>query len=352
MIVDLLQYQPQIVQIIVTAFIVLNVVMFIAGLATYAERKISADIQQRIGPNRVGPFGLLQFIADGVKIVLKEDILPRNREKLGFILGPLLSLIGVFVVIPLLPFSSVLTLSKLNVGLIFVFAASSMVTLGIFVGGLSSRSKWSMLGGIRAAAQIVSYEVPASLSVLTVIIFSGSLGLSEIIYKQSFWPWDWFLFHNPFLFLSFFVFFISSMAEANRAPFDLPEAESELVSGYHTEYSGIRFAFYALAEYIEVFIFCGLATVLFLGGYKIPFEISSPVLKGIIEGFIFLSKTLVLYFLVIWVRWTLPRLRIDQLMTVCWKYLVPISLFSLLGAAMWSVVFDGKSIYQLLMGNL
>jgi NADH-quinone oxidoreductase subunit H len=347
----------------VVALVIVAIMATVGGLGTYAERKISADMQMRQGPNRVGPYGILQFLADGVKMILKEDIIPSNADKFTFILAPILCLMGVFATLAVLPFSSGFTLANLNVGVFYLVGMASLVGVGIFLGGYASNSKWSMLGGMRGASQIISYEIPVTITILTIVLLAGSLSFGTIINGQSGMLHKWFLFHNPFAFIGFFIYFISALAETNRAPFDLPEAESELVSGYHTEYSGMRFGFFALAEYIEVFVVCGVAVALFLGGYKFPFGqsiqmamvqkvgLNSMIAQNIGQIFeltAFFGKTLALYYVVIWVRWTLPRLRVDQLMTLCWKYLTPIALFNLVGCAVWMYAFDGKPIYSLI----
>ena len=224
-----------------------------------------------------------------------------------------------------------------------------MVGVGIFLGGYASNSKWSMLGGMRGASQIISYEIPVTINIIAITMLAGGMSFSKLVGAQSGLPHKWFLFHNPFTFIGFFVFFVAALAETNRAPFDLPEAESELVSGYHTEDTGLRFGFFALAEYIEVFIVCGVAASLFLGGYNLPFNLggNKPFAQVLQFGTIFI-KTALLYYVVIWVRWTFPRLRVDQLMSVCWKYLTPMSIFNLVGCAFWLVFFDGKSIFELI----
>ncbi|MBP9673938.1 MAG: NADH-quinone oxidoreductase subunit NuoH [Bacteriovoracaceae bacterium] len=332
------------------AFILLNIAAVIGGMGTYAERKISADLQARIGPNRVGPYGLFQFLADGLKMLGKEDIIVKNADRFLFTLAPLLCLVGAFTALAVIPISSGLALSHLDVGVFFLIGITSLVGLGVFLGGYSSNSKWSMLGGMRGASQIISYEIPVTITALSVCLLAGSLSFQKIIENQSGMPWDWFIFHNPFSFIAFFVFFIAALAETNRAPFDLPEAESELVSGYHTEYTGMRFAFFALAEYVEVFIVCAVASAFFLGGYKVPFNLGGD---GILGQFLqigsFFTKTFLLYYVVIWIRWTLPRLRVDQLMVLCWKYLTPIAIFNLIGIACWLYFFEGKSLVHLVV---
>lgn len=331
------------------AAVVVGFMATIGGFGTYAERKVSADLQLRIGPNRVGPYGLLQLLADGIKMLVKEDISPRTADKFLFYLAPLLCLVGVFATFAVFPFGSSIQFTNLNVGVFYLIAVSSLVGVGVFLGGYASNSKWSMLGGMRGASQIISYEIPVTISIIAITILAGGMSFEKLISAQSGLPHNWFIFHNPFTFLGFFVFFTGALAETNRAPFDLPEAESELVSGYHTEYTGLRFGFFALAEYIEVFIVCGVAASLFLGGYNIPFKLAQgKAISQPIQFLIIFLKTAVLYYIVIWIRWTFPRLRVDQLMSVCWKYLTPMALFNLVGCAVWLVVFDGKSIFDLI----
>ena len=346
------------------ALIIVGVMATIGGLGTYAERKVSADLQARLGPNRVGPFGLLQFLADGVKMILKEDIVTANADRFTFNLAPVLCMVGVFATLAVVPYSSGFMLADLNVGIFYLVGMASLVGVGVFLGGYASNSKWSMLGGMRGASQIISYEIPATITIISIVLLAGGLSMKTLINGQGGAPHEWFLLHNPFAFIGFFVYFISALAETNRAPFDLPEAESELVSGYHTEYTGMKFGLFALAEYIEVFVVCGVAVALFLGGYKVPFDLGSGKILveklgldamlaqnvgQLLELGAFFTKTLALYYVVIWVRWTLPRLRVDQLMTLCWKYLTPIAIFNLLGCAVWMYAFDGKSIFTLIM---
>ncbi len=324
----------------------------IGGLGTYAERKISADIQQRIGPNRVGPYGILQFLADGVKMITKEDVMPNTADKFLFYLAPMLALVGVFATLAVLPWSSGFMMADLNVGIFYLIAISSLVGVSVFLGGYASNSKWSMLGGMRGASQIISYEIPVTISILSITLLAGGMGFGTILGQQLGTPINWFIFHNPFAFIAFFVYFIGALAETNRAPFDLPEAESELVSGYHTEYTGMRFGFFALAEYIEVFVVCGVGAALFLGGGNLPFNVQFDIIPlQLFQVVIFMTKALLLYYVVIWIRWTFPRLRVDQLMSICWKYLTPIAIFNLVGNAVWVVVFNGKSIADLVFGG-
>jgi NADH-quinone oxidoreductase subunit H len=337
---------------LILSIVVVIVAATIGGLGTFAERKVSADMQMRIGPNRVGPYGILQLVADALKMLMKEDIAPKTADKFLFYLAPMLALLGVFATLAVFPFSSGFTLSDLNVGVFYLIAISSLVGIAVFLGGYASNSKWSMLGGMRGASQIISYEIPVTISVLTITLLAGGMSFGTIVGKQAGLPLNWFIFHNPFTFIAFFIYFVGALAETNRAPFDLPEAESELVSGYHTEYTGMRFGFFALAEYVEVFVVCGVAAALFLGGSNLPVKVDIDFLPlQFVEVIIFMSKTIALYYVVIWIRWTFPRLRVDQLMSVCWKYLTPIAIFNLMGTAIWLVLFHGKSMFQLLLGS-
>lgn len=337
---------------LIASLVVVVVCATIGGFGTYAERKISADIQMRLGPNRVGPYGLLQLVADGLKMLSKEDVMPRTADKFLFYLAPMLCLTGVFSTLAVFPFSSGFMLTDLNVGVFYLIAISSLVGVGVFLGGYASNSKWSMLGGMRGASQIISYEIPVTISVLAITLLAGGLSFGAIMEKQAGSPFNWFVFHNPFAFIAFFIYFVGVLAETNRAPFDLPEAESELVSGYHTEYTGMRFGFFALAEYVEVFVVCGVASALFLGGYNLPVEIKIDSLPiQLIQIIVLVTKALALYYVVIWIRWTFPRLRVDQLMSICWKYLTPIAIFNLIGCAVWSVAFHGQSMAQMILGG-
>lgn len=350
--------------------VILLFAMPVGGLCTYFERKVAADFQERIGPNRVGPYGLLQFFADGIKMFLKEDTAPKNADLFIYNLAPSLVTAGSLGAFAAVPFAKYVIGAELDIGIFYVMAMGSLVSLGILLGAWSSENKWSLLGGMRGAAQIVSYEIPLGIAVLSVVLVSGAMGTHSIVEAQS-WPGSgqghfWNIFHNPFLFLNFFVYFIAALAECNRTPFDLPEAESELVSGFNTEFSGMRFGLYALAEFADVIMFACIATAIFLGGWHLPFVDLTQLQTGIVIGGksldpllqtllmigVFLAKSAVLVFIVMWLRWTLPRLRVDQLMDLCWKYLIPIGFFNLLGAAVWVWVFNGKSILELVGGML
>jgi NADH-quinone oxidoreductase subunit H len=333
------------------------------GMATYVERKVAADLQDRIGPNRVGPIGLLQFIADAVKMLAKEDFVPPGGDRFLFNLAPLFVVTGACAAFAALPLGKDLIAADLNIGVFYILAVTTLIAPGILLGSWASENKWSLLGGLRAAAQIVSYEIPVALSILPVILVSGSLQIGQIVEQQG-WAWSaegmktyhfWNLFHNPFMFFSAFFLFIGGLAETNRIPFDLPEAESELVSGFNTEFSGMRFGLYALAEFADVFVMSAVLTALYLGGWQIPFlnlehlwVTFPPAFIALVHFSMFMIKTLFIVFVVMWLRWTLPRLRVDQLMGLCWKGLVPLALFNVLGTAVWMLIFHGQSIAQLI----
>jgi len=326
-------------------FMLLVVFALFAGLTSWFERRVAGRMQNRIGPNRVGPQGIIQWLADGIKCFLKEDFIPPSSLPLLFRVGPYFAMVGVVLTLVTIPFGQFLIVSDLNVGVYYVLAVTSLVVAGILVGGFASANKWSLIGGFRSAAQMVSYEIPAGLAVATVVVLAGSLGFGTIVSGQGGFPWEWYLFHNPFSLIAFFFFFVASLAEGNRTPFDLPEAESELVSGYNTEYSGMRFVFYFFAEWGNLYIMSALMTALFLGGWQIP-GVAEATQAGSISltlaGWaIFTAKALFMVFVVIWLRWTLPRLRIDQLMVVCWKFLVPLGAVVFLGAAAWGALVHG-----------
>ncbi|MBM4395070.1 MAG: NADH-quinone oxidoreductase subunit NuoH [Deltaproteobacteria bacterium] len=326
-------------------FLLLAVFALFAGLASWAERRIAGRMQNRVGPNRVGPQGVFQWLADGLKAFLKEDFVPPGALPVLFRIAPYFAMLGVVLTFVTLPFGQFLTVSDLNVGVYYVLAVTGFTVIGILIGGFASANKWSLLGGFRSAAQIVSYEIPAGLAVAAVVALAGSLGLGTIIARQGGFPWEWYLFHDPFTLAAFFVYFTSALAEGNRTPFDLPEAESELVAGYSTEYSGLRFLFYFFAEWGNLYVMSALMTALFLGGWQVPGVAASAAAASpwlIAAGWaLFTAKALFLVFVVIWLRWTLPRVRVDQLMAACWKYLVPIGATCFLGAAAWGVLVRG-----------
>ena len=329
------------------SFILLNFAALFAGIASYVERRIAARMQNRIGPNLVGPQGILQWLADGLKMFLKEDLVPQTADKFIFRLAPYFVFAGLFGAFVALPFGYGIVAADLNVGIYYILAITSLVVVGIISGGWSSNSKWALFGALRSAAQIISYEIPTGLSLMLVVMLAGSLSTQSIIESQGGWPWEWFVFHSPFTLAGFFIFFISSLAEGNRVPFDLPEAESELVSGFNTEYSGLRFLIYPMAEWANLWVVGALVTLMYLGGWQIPGvsleTISSSVLLILISIAIFFIKTLAVVFIVIQLRWTLPRVRVDQMTLICWTYLVPIALFCLIGTMIWMLAFPWES---------
>ena len=320
--------------------VVFGFILPIAGATTWVERRIMARIQSRVGPNRAGPAGFLVWLCDGVKSVLKEDIIPTASDAPLFKFAPFVVMVGFVGAFAAVPFGGPLIIADLNVGILYVTSVTALVVVGILMAGWASNNKWSLLGGIRSAAQIVSYEIPAGLSIFPIVMLCGTLSMQGIIKEQGAAPWTWNLFANPFTFLAFPVFFISALAEGNRTPFDLPEAESELVAGFATEYSGIRNILFFMAEWGNLYLIGAIITTLFLGGWQVPtFLDAVPVLRTILQFVTFFAKSYFWVFVAIWLRWTLPRIRVDQMMTMCWKYLVPIAFMNLLGTAVWMLAF-------------
>ncbi|MGH7826203.1 MAG: NADH-quinone oxidoreductase subunit NuoH [Candidatus Binatia bacterium] len=342
------------VAMVLVAFVVLSAfVAPLAGVTSWLERRVWARMQSRVGPNRVGPQGVLQWLADGIKNLLKEDLIPATADKKLFSLAPYIVFVGFLCTFVVIPFGSRLIVADLNIGILYILAVTSLVVVGILMAGWASNNKWSLLGGMRSAAQIVSYEIPAGVSVLIIVFLSGTLSMQGIIRAQGWAPWDWFLFHNPFTFAAFFLYFTAALAEGNRTPFDIPEAESELVAGYVTEYSGMRFLFFFFAEWGNLYVIGAVATTLFLGGWQVPplaiFE-NSPTLLGIAQFVTFFLKAYLWVFIAMWVRATLPRVRVDQLMALCWKYMVPLSFVCLLGTTTWMLIWPrGNQIFSIAM---
>jgi len=317
-----------------SAVIIATAVTPNALIAVWLERKVSAFMQNRLGPMENGPHGILQTLIDAGKLLIKEDIIARGVDRPLFKLAPYIVFGASFAAFAVTPFADGVSPADLNVGVFYVLAISSFVVVGIMMAGWSSNNKWSLYGALRSVAQAVSYEVPLSIAVLTVVMVAGSMSLQAISADQAggFWNWNGLALHrNPFLVGAFLVYFIASLAETNRSPFDLPEAESELVGGYHTEYSGMRFALFFLAEYANMLVVGLMATVLFLGGWQPPFGF-----LDFVPGPVWLfGKALVFILVQIWIRMTLPRLRVDQLMHVCWKVMVPFALALFLLAGLW-----------------
>ena len=306
-----------------------------ALFAVWWERKISAHMQDRLGPMRTGGYhGWAQTIADILKLIQKEDIIPSAADRKLFILAPYLVFAGSYAAYAAIPFSAAYVGSGINIGLFYVISISSIVVVGLLMAGWASNNKWSLFGAMRSAAQIVSYEIPVALAILAVVMVAGSFDLQEINRLQTGWFWNWFLFQKfPFLFLGSLIYFVASLAEVNRTPFDIPEAESELVAGYHTEYGGMRFALLFLSEYANMFAVSAIAATLFLGGWNSPF---GEWLSGPFWGvFWFLTKGMTFIFVQMWLRWTLPRLRVDQLMYVGWKVLIPFAFVVVIGVGFW-----------------
>jgi len=338
------------VWMIVIGVVLLVVASLIAGITSWVERRIAGRMQSRIGPNRVGPWGFLQWIADGLKTLFKEDVTPANADYPLFRIAPYLVFTGMFGAWAVLPYSARIFAADLNVGILYVMAITSLVVIGILMGGWASGSKWGLFGSIRSSAQIVSYEVPAGLAVTTAVLVSGSLSMQGIVKSQA-GPMGilgWNIFHNPFTFIAFFIYFIAAVAEGNRTPFDLPEAESELVSGYNTEYSGMRFVFFFFAEWANLFIIGAVTTTLFLGGWQGPFANPDTWLGVGIGAVWFFLKASFFVFVLIWLRWTLPRLRVDQLMGMCWKYMVPIAFVCLVGSMIWMSIFGNRAFFAII----
>ena len=332
--IDFLSSQNSITFLLIMVKIIALVVplLVIVAFLTYAERKVIASVQLRKGPNVVGPFGLLQPLADGLKLFSKETIFPTVSNKIVFILAPMIAFSLSIAAWAVIPISDGWVISNINVGILYLFAVSSLSVYGIIMAGWASNSKYAFMGALRSAAQMVSYEVSIGLVIVTVLLCVGSLNLTAIVYAQKS---TWFVFP---LFPMFIVFFISALAETNRAPFDLPEDESSLVGGYFTEYSSMLFAMFFLGEYAAMIMMSGMATILFLGGWLAPFDIS---ILNYIPGFVWFSlKTSLILFIFLWVRATFPRFRYDQLMRIGWKVFLPFSLLWVVLTSGFLIIFN------------
>ena len=329
---------PLIIIPLIKIAVVIGAMLTIVAYTVMAERWICAWIQDRIGPNRVGPFGLLQPLADGLKLILKEDVLPNHVNKVLYTLAPTLVMVPALVNIGVIPWGSSLpvmgydvkcVIADLNIGVLFVFAFTSLSVYGIVLAGYASNSKYPFLGGIRSCAQMISYEVCLGLSVVPVFMQVGSLNLSHVVEYQG--QHTWLILTQP---LSFLIFTVSAFAETNRLPFDLPEAEQELVGGYNTEYSSMKFGMFMMGEYAAMFVMAALIVTLFFGGWSLPFapfNVPATTLGvGLAHIGIFLTKQLMVLFFYIWVRWTLPRFRYDQLMALGWKIFIPLTILNIL----------------------
>ena len=342
----------------IPALIVFLVMAVNALIAVYFERKVSAFMQDRLGPMEVGIFGFKggrkfwggigQTLADAIKLLVKEDILPAEADKKVMIFAPFFIFLAPFLTFIGLPLYDGMVVSDFNIGILYILAISSVGVIGVILAGWSSNNKWSLYGSMRAAAQIISYEIPIALSLMLAIIVVGSLQISDIVDWQA--ENRWFIIHSPFAFIAFFIYFISVVAETNRTPFDIPEAESELVAGWMTEFSGFRWALFFLSEYANMLIVSIVASIVFLGGWLSPFEIIDfggilptsmiDFLTNSITGPMWLMlKASFLIFVMMWFRWTFPRLRVDQLMYLCWKVFIPFSLVNIVFVSVWELIF-------------
>ena len=333
MIEDMLQSGPGWVNFAIYFLLAVVLLLVVLGFVTYAilaERKVLGYMQARHGPNRLGgPWGLLQTVADVLKLLIKEDVIPKAADKPLFILAPIIAFTPAFMVLATIPFTDKFQFADIGVGLLYYIAVSGMTVFGLVLGGWASNNKYALLGGMRAGAQMISYEIPLVMSVLGVILLTGSLNLNDIVAQQEH---GWFILYQP---IAFIVFFIASIAELNRTPFDLPESENELVAGYFVEYSGFRWAFFMLTEYVYLFAMSSLVTVIFLGGWLPPLDI-----LGFIPGAVWFSlKFSVVVFVYMWLRATLPRFRIDRLMEFAWKVLFPVALANIFLTALIKTLF-------------
>ncbi len=331
----------------ILAFIFFVIALSVAAYATYGERKVAAFMQDRVGPDRAGPFGLLQPLADGLKMFMKEEFTPQESSKGLFILGPSIAMLTALMAGVVIPWGSpvevngqtmALQITDINIGILYVFGVVSIGVYGIMIGGWASNNKYSLLGALRASSQMISYEIAMGLAIIALVMKSGTLSLGEIVSQQSS---IWNVFIHP---ISFVIFLICAFAETNRAPFDLPECETELVGGYHTEYSSMKLGFYLFAEYINMFVSSAVISCLYFGGYNLPAQdwlmahgVDGYLLPFLQFAFLF-SKIVFFIFFFMWIRWTIPRFRYDQLMHLGWKVLMPLAILNILitGLVMWA----------------
>nr|MBK9650681.1 NADH-quinone oxidoreductase subunit NuoH [Bacteroidota bacterium] len=316
---------------------VFAIALGIAAYSTYGERKIAAFFQDRLGPNRAGPFGLLQPLADGVKMIMKEEIIPAHADKTLFILGPALAMLTACMTGVVIPWGSTieiggayypLQITDINIGILYAFAVVSIGVYGVMIGGWASNNKYALLGALRASSQMISYELAMGLSIVALVMTTGELSIGEIVRQQHGWHWN--VIYQP---LGFLIFIVCAFAECNRTPFDLPECETELVGGYHTEYSSMKLGFYLFAEYINMFISSAIISALYFGGYNFPFMDSLGLSHNMVTTigvFVFFAKVIFFIFFFMWIRWTLPRFRYDQLMNLGWKKMIPLAIINVL----------------------
>ena len=326
-----------VIEKLILIVVVISASLVIAMYTTFAERKVAAILQDRRGPNRAGPFGLLQPLADGLKLFFKEEIIPNFSNKFLFILGPALAMLTAMMTSAIIPWGDKvelfgreisLQITDVNVGILYVFGVVSLGVYGIMIGSWASNNKFSLMGGLRAASQIISYELAMGISIIALLMVTGTLSLKEMVVQQQAGYWN--IVKQP---LGFLIFLICAFAECNRTPFDLPEAENELIGGYHTEYSSMKLGFFLFAEYINMFVSSVIIATLFFGGYDIPFfneATLSPNIAAILGIVALMAKVVFFIFLFMWVRWTIPRFRYDQLMHLGWRILIPLALFNML----------------------
>ena len=331
---------------------VFGITLFVAAYSTYAERKVAAFLQDRVGPDRAGPFGIFQPLADGMKFIYKEEIIPVVSNKFLFVLGPCLAMLTAMMAGVLIPWGNTLIIgdqtyslqiADLNVGILYVFGVVSIGVYGIMIGGWASNNKFSLLGAIRASAQMISYEIAMGLSIIALIIMTGTLSLGEISAQQAGGvggDWNmWTVVYQP---LGFLIFIVCAFAECNRTPFDLPECETELVGGYHTEYSSMKLGFYLFAEYINMFVSSAVISTLYFGGYNFPFMNDLGLdhnTISIIGTVVLFAKISFFIFFFMWIRWTIPRFRYDQLMNLGWKILIPLAVFNIFLTGLVMILF-------------
>lgn len=337
---------PALIFTIILVIAVFAISLVVAMYSTYGERKVAAFMQDRLGPNRAGPFGILQPVADGVKMFMKEEIIPQGSNKWLFILGPSIAMLTACMASAVIPWGKGLTIdgvyyslqiTDVNIGILYIFGVVSIGVYGIMIGGWASNNKYSLLGALRASSQMISYEIAMGLAIIALVMMTGTLSVREIAEQQAGGHWN--AFYQP---LGFLIFLICAFAETNRTPFDLPECETELVGGYHTEYSSMKLGFYLFAEYINMFISSAVISTLYFGGYNMPFVerfVSDPNMISTIGTIFLFAKIFFFIFFFMWIRWTVPRFRYDQLMNLGWKVLLPLSILNifLTGLVMWAM---------------